>query len=585
MKRSGKQFLSLLLAFLMTLTLLSGCTDSAGQAVADQAKPKRMNYAGSAEIEMVPFSEMEYTRPDGDAMLGRIDDLIEALKTRTTDDADVEATCDDLDVLYTDQYTFYTMHTLATIHSDLDQSDKQWLEEVRYCDALSIDLDQKHEELMYACAASAQRDEIEDYFGAGSLDGYEGDYVYPEQMVKLLMRERELESQYLETYADLTVKYDGKEYDVHEFVDAAYAGDIDLKPADAVDYYYNLANDALAPYFVELVRVRHQIAAEFGYDSYMEYAYASNGRDYNPEDVAEYSEAIVSELVPLYLRANRKGIYGAANDTAQLDPETSLSLVEAAANAMGGYQQEAMTFMRAYELIDTAQSSKKYPGSYEMYIEDYESPFVFVNSTGYEEDVLTIAHEFGHFTDDFVNYGIGKSTDINEVVSQGMEYLTLFYLEDEDVAAALTDYKLMDALNLYVEQGSYNAFEERVYALDDEELTVENINAIALDVAEEYGMLGGWNDNYYAKSWVDITHFFEQPFYIISYCVSDSVAFQLYEMESESSGSGVKTLCDYIDRATEESFLRLAADCGFTSPISAETIHGIAGTIKEHFDL
>ena len=43
MKRSGKQFLSLLLAFLMTLTLLSGCTDSAGQAVADQAKPKRMN--------------------------------------------------------------------------------------------------------------------------------------------------------------------------------------------------------------------------------------------------------------------------------------------------------------------------------------------------------------------------------------------------------------------------------------------------------------------------------------------------------------------------------------------------------------
>ena len=252
---------------------------------------------------------------------------------------------------------------------------------------------------------------------------------------------------------------------------------------------------------------------------------------------------------------------------------------------MGGYQQETMTYMLAYELVDVTKSAKKYPGSYEIYLEDYESPFVFVNSTGYEEDVLTIAHEFGHFTDDYVNYGIGKSTDINEVISQGMEYLTLFYLQDADVAAALTDYKLMDALRLYVEQGSFNAFEERAYALAEDEITVENLNRISLEVSEEFGLTGGWSDNYHAKSWVDITHFFEQPFYVISYCVSDSAAFQLYEMEAESKGLGVDTLNDYIDIALEEDFLDLAKDCGMTDPISAETIRGIADTIKDHFAL
>ena len=586
-----KRYLALLLAVLTAFSLLSGCTAGKARPKPEPTvytsgdKPGRLNYQGDREINMVPFSQMEYHRPDGKAMLAKMDDLIAALKTRTDSDDDVEATLDTLDELYDERYAFYTMHTLATIRSDLDQTDKQWLEEVRYCDKLSIDLQQKQEELFYACAASAQCDDIDAYFGEGTLDGYEGEYVYPEALVKLLQRESELVSQYYEANADLSVTYGGQEYDARGFLDAAYDGVIDLEPADAVDYYYNMANDALAPYYVELVKVRHQIASEFGYDSYMAYAYDDNGRDYTPAEVKKYTKAIVDELVPLYKRAADSGVYAEANDTASMKPDKSLALVEAAANAMGGYQKEAMQFMRAYELIDTERSSKKYPGSYELYIENYESPYVFVNSTGYVEDVLTIAHEFGHFTDDFENYGIGKSTDVNEVASQGMEYLTLFYLEDGKVADALTDYKLMDALNLYVEQGSYNAFEERVYKLGDEEITVERINEIALDVAEEYGLTGGWNDNYYAKSWVDITHFFEQPFYVISYCVSDSAAFQLYEMEAETAGSGVDTLNDWIDLATEEGFFDLAADCGMTDPISPETIRGIADTIKAHFGM
>lgn len=578
--------IGLLLAVLMLLSLLSGCGAWKLPFASDGEKlPQRMNYQGSAPIDMVPFSKMEYTRPDGDAILQRMDDLIAALKTRTDDDDDVDASLEALDAIYADQFTFLTMQTLATIRSDIDQTDKHWLEEIRFCDALSIELQQKQEELMYACAASRQRDALEDYLGEGSLDGYDGDYTYPEALVQLQHRESELESQYYEAYADLSLTYNGKSYTANGFLDAAYAGEIDLEPADAVDRYYDMANAELAPIFVELVKVRQAIAEEFGYDSYIEYAYDTNGRDYTPADVAEYTDAIVTELVPIYRRAVDEGIYSAADNTPSFKPRRSLELVEAAANAMGGHQQEAMTFMLAYDLCDVDASPKKYNGSYEMYLEDYESPFVLVNSTGYGEDVLTIAHEFGHFTDDYVNYGVGKSTDINEVISQGMEYLTLFYLPDAELKETLTDFKLMDALRLYIEQGSYNAFEEQVYALSDDEITVENINAISLAVSEEFGITGGWNDKYYAESWVEISHFYEQPFYVISYCVSDSTAFQLFEMESETGGLGVDTLNDYIDTASEEGFLDLAADCGFTDPISAETIRGIAETIRDHFGL
>lgn len=586
MTRSRARRTGLLLAALMLLSLLSGCGVLQELLASNEdGLPQRMNYQGTEPIDMVPFSRMQYTRPDADALLREMDELIDALQTRTDKKDDVKQTREALDEIYAGQYTFLTMQTLAEIRYDLDQTDKQWVAEVRYCDEAAIELQQKYHELLYACAASEQRDQIDAYLGEGSLDGYEGDYSYPEALVKLQREEASLISDYHEAAADYVLAYDGAEYTAQAFLDAAYDGEIDLEPADAVDYYYDGINAVLAPIYVQLVQVRQAIAAESGYDSYIELAYDTNGRDYTADDAAEYTDAIRSELVPVYERAMREGIVRGALRTPYIKPRRSLALVEQAANAMGGYQQEAMEYLLAYDLYDVDSSDRKYDGSYEVYLEDFESPFVLVNSECYLEDVLTIAHEFGHFTDDFVNYGISKSIDVNEVISQGMEYLTLFYLDDADLAEALTDYKLVDALRLYAEQGSYNAFEEAVYAEDPDTLTVDRVNEISLQVSEAFGISTSWHENYLAKSWVDISHFFEQPFYVISYCVSDSAAFQLYEMEQETPGLGVDTLNDYIDIATEEDFLDLAADCGLTDPLSPKTVKGIAETIREHFGL
>lgn len=585
MNRLRTRRTGLLLAVMMLVSLLSGCEMLDMLAGEDDGLPRRLNYNGSDYIDMVKFSDMEYVRPDGDAILQRMDDLIEALKTREDNLIDNRKTLRALDEIYADQYTMLTMDTLAKIHSDLDQTDKTWLKEVRYCDDLYPQLQQKHRELMHACAASEQSDAIEEYLGEGALSGYTGEYTYPEELVKLQRQESALTSAYYEAYADFVVTYNGEEYDGESFLTAAYRGDIDLQPGSAIVYYYQKINEVLAPIYVELVQTRQAIAAEEGYDSYIEYAYDINSRDYTPEQTADYVDAIRTELVPLYTALKQSGRYDKAMDTPDADPEDSLQMVSEAADAMGGYQQEAMEYMLAYELCDVERSSKKYDGSYEIYLEDYESPFVLVNSMEYLEDVLTIAHEFGHFTDDFENYGIGKSIDLNETLSQGMEYLTLSYLEDADAAEALTDYKFADVLQLYAEQGSYNAFEEAVYAEDPDTLTVERVNALSLETSREYGMTGGWSDEYYALSWVDISHFFEQPFYVISYCASDSAAFQLYEIEAKHSGDGVQMLNDFIDTAVEKDFLDACEACGFADPLSDETVKGIADTIRAHFAL
>ncbi len=587
MKKTNIRRTALLLVIALLAMLLSGCAAARpgaddGRASRTVELPQRLDYSGEDYIDMVSFPEMEYVRPDLDGDLARIDALIAALAEREDSGMDLRRTARELSSIYAAYYTYDTMMTLAEIRHDLNTADPYYDEEYTYCASGRIELGEKFEELFAACAGSAQADSLSEFFGEGFLDEYDADYVYPEAYIALSRRENELEQQYHSALTDAHVTYEGRDYTRSELYRAARSGALGaLTPSEALDLYYDAVNPELGGIYVELVKVRQQLAAERGYDSYIDMAYSANGRDYGPEDVQAYTAAIVERLVPLYRRAVAEGLADSANDTTPMKARRCLQAVTAAANAMGGEIADAMEYLLAYELCDVDSSDTKYADSYEIYLEDYESPFFLVNSIGYSEDTLTIAHEFGHFTDDYVNYGIGKSTDVNETISQGMEYLTLCYLEDDALRAELTAYKLMDTLQLYAEQGSYNAFEERVYALPADEVTLENINAISLQVSQEYGVDGRWSDDYYAKSWIEITHFYDMPFYLVSYFVSDSAAVQLYEMELETPGSGLAMYGDYIDLATEEEFMDIAADCGLRNPISAAQIAALAETLEQ----
>ena len=160
-----------------------------------------------------------------------------------------------------------------------------------------------------------------------------------------------------------------------------------------------------------------------------------------------------------------------------------------------------------------------------------------------------------------------------------IEYLCLPYLED-DVRETVTAYKLMDTRSMYAEQGCYNAFEEEVYALAPEDVTLEKINAIALRSAEAFGTTSEWGAAYDSMSWVDITHFFQQPMYIISYIVSDSMAIQFYEQEVAREGRGLELYKKAMGLAGEKAFTELAPALDLRDPLSAAQVHAIANLLR-----
>ena len=67
--------------------------------------------------------------------------------------------------------------------------------------------------------------------------------------------------------------------------------------------------------------------------------------------------------------------------------------------------------------------------------------------------------------------------------------------------------------------------------------------------------------------------------------MSDSAAFELYNMELKKSGSGLEMYMRLLDESTSYDFLDLLEECGMSSAISADTVKEIAATLADKLDL
>lgn len=554
-----KRFTALLLALVM-LVSLCGCDIydvydiyDAFFAEDDKSAAELISKTGNGGRDnIVSFDEMEYKRPDIDALKAKAQD-VEDLLGNFFKVKDVIVELDKFVDLYNN---FYTMMNLACVRYDMDTRDEFYFEEYSYCTEAAGDVEYLTDELLLDCSNSSMCDYLDKHFFGGLLEEQYSvtdgtGYTPSDELAELERKEAELENDYSELYA----KYSGA-FDNGKF----------KKP-----------NEEIARIYIELIKLRHDIAEQRSMKSYEELAYLDNGRDYTAADLDGYIKAIKQYIVPLYKKADSKKMYDRSLVSA-MSPKTALSTVTGTVEGLNKDIDEALGYMLKYKLYDTGMSDNKYDQSYVLYLNDYDSPFLFCSPSGYSDTVLTIVHEFGHYVDGYLNYGLNDSIDTSEVFSQGMEYLLLCNMDD---AGQLTRYKMLDELELYAYQACLNEFEHRAYALDEEELTVETLNSLYSELLKEYGL----TDDYKGLDWISVTHLFTSPFYVISYCVSDSAAFELYNMELKKSGSGLEMYMRLLDESTSYDFLDLLEECGMSSAISADTVKEIAATLADKLGL
>lgn len=492
------------------------------------------------------FEDIEYSRP----YIAALENKVKAAEQLMADGGDLETIEAALDACYEQYYNYDTMYTVAYIRARQDMTDSYYADELAWGEDNYPRVQQLMEELLYAAAASDKAQELEeDYFWDGFTEDYADDSnsVYREEIVALMQQEAELIGEYRALNASPTIDTAEGELDFYDYIADKY----DEEYLAALMEYYEKYNKEFARIYIDLVKVRAQMARELGYDSYeqMQYDYYFE-RDYTPEQAADYVADIKQYMVPLYRAVMADDPYSEISYDAVND-EQLIAVLGDAARQLGGGIEEAFDFMYDHGFYDVRLSSTKAAMSFQSYLTDYEAPFLFLNPAGDIEDILSLSHEFGHYADAYVNYNATETIDVSECFSQAMEYLMLGYFDgavSPETLEELQRLKMLDTLDLYVQQASFAEFESRVYSADPETLSAEMLNDLSLELAKEYGYYDGVNEGYYAMSWTDITHFFEMPFYVISYPVSNDIAMQVYELEQQDRGAGLEKYLEILDR-------------------------------------
>lgn len=565
-----KKKLTRIIAVLLSLLLLSGCS---AEYLADFVEDYFSELISSVRHSIISmssgvekFSDIEYVRPDIEQISADFKAVTEALELG----ADIDELGELLDTCYTNYFSFETMYTLADIRSCQNVYDTYYAEELSWCSENYSLVQQQLENVLYACAASELAEELEEqYFWEGFTEDYAdaSDSYYNDEAVALMQQESLLLSEYRALAADSAA----------ELAALPHGGDSYSLTCEVYARY----NEDFARIYIELVRVREALAELYGLDyEHMQYIYFFE-RDYTPEDAAAYLEDIRRCMVPVYTEIMAQNPYSEVYFD-YLSENELLNTLDAVTELMGGEIRDAFEFMTDYEMYDIAYSQSKAAMSFQTYLSDYEAPFLFLDPYGDTEDILTLSHEFGHYTDAFVNYNASETIDMSECYSQAMEYLALSYYDEvmsaED-AANLRRIKLLDTLELYVQQASFAEFESRVYAMGADALSAEVLNDLSLELARDYGYLGEGQEEYYAMSWSDITHFFDYPFYIITYPVSNDIAMQVYELAQSGGTAGLEKYKELLSREYE-GFLDNIEEAGFKSPFAPGRIERVAEDMR-----
>lgn len=537
MKRSLLKIVALCLAVIL---LFTGCNSIAFSTL--------LQAVGQTLLggHHVPFADMEYTRPDLNEFQTELDKCMHGAKA----DTDVETLMEKVYALYDVYYRYSTNYALANIHYYLDMSDTYWLEEYTFCTENSSQIDAGMDQLYYALAKSNLKEQLEaeEYFGDGFFDDYSGESIWDDTFTRLMEQQTKLQNQY----------------------DALCAEAMEEDPYS--ERFYKGTGREMAELFVDLVALRGEIARYAGYDNFLEFSYDFYyGRDYTPEQAMDYMYDVQEYLVDLYIDIP----YDAWKPMQEKWSEKKMfSYVEECATAMGGTVADAFTLMTDGGYYDIAYSENKYNASFEVFLPYYAVPYVFVNPTGTGRDPMTFAHEFGHFCNDYASGGSVSGIDVAEIFSQSMEYLSLFYCEDTE---KLEKMKMADSLAVFVEQSAYATFEHQVYLMEEEELTVENVQALYAKIGNDFGF---GNYSWDSRSYVLINHFFIAPVYIISYVVSNDAAMQIYQAEQKQDGAGLKLLEDNL-ASQEPTFLAFVQSAGLQSPFVEGRVEQLRKTFAD----
>ena len=509
------------------------------------------------------FDELIYSRPDISAALVLFDSVCTTISENSVTYPEQKKKLSEVKAVYDN---VRSMNAIVTIYNYKDVTNEFWKAEYLYLTTNYPLFTQGIEKIFVSAANSPYKTSFEkDFFG--NLDAYVNGGIYTDEAVALMKAEAELEAEYSSistanvviSYADTTDTYDAiLESYKNKFGENSPEY---IKVKTLCDELFKEAVAKIeAELLVELIKTRKQISNALGYESYDKFAYETLYHDYSPEEAEEFISSVTETVIPVYLNLSRELFSPYIYEYEKKVPSSKVCRSDVLNTLYDVYTEfdpklaEIYSYMLQHKLYDVENgSSHRFNASFTTYIETNSSPFLFVTLDGSILDYSSMAHEFGHFADGYINNDSDSSLDLLEVSSQAMELLTLTKFKnklDEDTYNYFVYLKLDEILSTIIFQSFYASFEIEAYKLDYEDITIENLNAIVSSVAKEFGFSSLCN----SVEYVAIPHIFLYPFYVQSYATSAAAALEIYTLEIKNEGDGFDAYMSLLAR-DEESIL------------------------------
>lgn len=330
--------------------------------------------------------------------------------------------------------------------------------------------------------------------------------------------------------------------------------------------------DTLSELYDQMVKVRHQVARNAGFEDYVGYAYRSKHRfDYGVKECQEFHDACEKVVVPFSRRQEAKRAQALAVDALRpWDLAVDVKGRGPLRPFEGGQQlmsKAVATFTRLDARLGTMLASLgdgsesrgstdganldldsrkgKAPGGYQFMRDRSRKPFIFMNAAGLSRDVDTMLHEAGHAfhsqlcVDEPLLAYRGSPTEFAEVASMSMELLTLphlgadgrggdcFYPDEVDLQRHQRQ-QIEGSVRLLPWIATIDAFQHWVYA--NPAHTREQRTAAWLDLDKRLGSSCSWQglEQFRSIQWQRQLHLFTHPFYYIEYGIAQLGALQLW---------------------------------------------------------
>lgn len=586
--------------FLCLLLLLTGCSSEIPSSESSTSTPESeteseasLPSAASPVVidvpdEIIPehsellYSDMEYTRPDLDAVY----DNFEKALTLTGQENAQDELFETYDALLAQISEISTMDTLATLQSEINLSDTYYEEEMTLLDNELTRIDNRMNEVTEAILQSSYANAFEDRMGADFIERYEYySKLNSPEIEDLSEQANALVTEYKKLLTkEYTAQYNDQEVTLDDLLS------MQITTRDEVELFYAAYNDIYeqknkecAEIYRQLVQIRVEIAKTLGYDSYADYAYANLGRDFTKEDAARFSATVKQYIAPLYAELDNRyySQIRSASQSAGPSVEDGLTyLQDALKNEFPTAMSDALTYMLDHGLYILDNDSNMMQAAFTTLIDNYAAPFLFINTAVYT-DPGTLFHEFGHYYNFYLmgptRWNDSNNLDLAEVHSQGLELLMFDYYPQiyGDNAEIMQISSISDLLYSILSGCCEDEFQQKVF--ENPEMSVEEMNQLHSDLYLEYlGMP-------LAYEWVDIHHHFETPFYYISYATSAASAFEIWEMSTLSRPAALAAYRSITQNTINSGYLKPLENAGLNSPFDADSIQQIAETIRTKY--